>query len=64
VEGAEYEVLKGAQNILANSKDISVRILLYQKKRRVKNSKVSDAWAKYCQRFFEVLLLFFLRNIT
>jgi FkbM family methyltransferase len=38
VEGAEYEVLKGAQNILSNSKDISVLIEVHN----LQNSNLYD----------------------
>jgi FkbM family methyltransferase len=47
VEGAEYEVLKGAQNILANSKDISVLIEVHNIQNNNLYSPIIDMLTKY-----------------
>ncbi len=47
VEGAEYEVLKGAQNILSKSKDISILIEIHNLQNRNLYNPIIDMLAKH-----------------
>jgi FkbM family methyltransferase len=47
VEGAEYEVLQGAQNILSNSKDISILIEVHNLQNRDLYNPIIDMLRKY-----------------